>query len=220
MTKYEFSEDWFSYLIPRWQALCVTLGWRPEEPRKILEIGSFEGRSTIWIIENLMQSPRSELYCCDPFTPDPPEDRSIDFDAVERRFMRNVEITGKADQVRVLKEPSYLALSRLIDGHRSSFDFAYVDGSHRANDVLSDLVLSYHLLKDGGLLICDDYLWTLEPARAHDVLETPKIAIDAFSTIFRRSLVPIDGMPLYQVAFQKTFSGSAMLPVYGEAPRQ
>ena len=52
-------------------------------------------------------------------------------------------------------------------------------------------------------MICDDYVWTLEPRSEIDTLSNPKIAIDAFSTIFRRSLVLITNLPLYQVAIIK-----------------
>jgi hypothetical protein len=33
------------------------------------------------------------------------------------------------------------------------------DGSHRARDVLEDAVLSWPLLKVGGIMLFDDYLW-------------------------------------------------------------
>ncbi len=39
------------------------------------------------------------------------------------------------------------------------YDFVYVDGSHRASDVLTDAVLAWPLLKAGGLLIFDDDGW-------------------------------------------------------------
>ena len=52
-------------------------------------------------------------------------------------------------------------------------------------------------------MICDDYLWTLEARTEIDLLSNPKIAIDAFFTIFRRSLIPIADLPLYQMAFIK-----------------
>ena len=55
------------------------------------------------------------------------------------------------------------------------FDFIYVDGSHQAQDVLADAVMSWMLLRKGGLLIFDDYLW-----EKNDFLSTPKFAIDSF----------------------------------------
>lgn len=37
------------------------------------------------------------------------------------------------------------------------FDFIYVDGSHRSPDVIYDAILSFGLLKKGGIMIFDDY---------------------------------------------------------------
>jgi len=56
------------------------------------------------------------------------------------------------------------------------FDIVYIDGSHEARDVLSDAVLSFHLLKRGGTMIFDDYQWRL-PNR---VQVFPNVAIDGF----------------------------------------
>lgn len=39
------------------------------------------------------------------------------------------------------------------------FDLIYVDGSHFADDVLTDGITAWRLLKDGGVLIFDDFLW-------------------------------------------------------------
>jgi predicted O-methyltransferase YrrM len=88
----------------------------------------------------------------------------------------------------------------LSKGHRASFDLVFVDGSHQASDVLTDLVLGYDLCKIEGTIICDDYLWSMEPAGKQDPLNMPKQAIDAFSTIFMRKIKQISA-PLYQVYF-------------------
>ena len=64
--------------------------------------------------------------------------------------------------------------------------------------------MSFNALKVGGLVICDDYLWSMEKAGSEDVLNSPKIAIDAFTTIFRRKIALIPRQSLYQLAFVKT----------------
>jgi predicted O-methyltransferase YrrM len=40
-----------------------------------------------------------------------------------------------------------------------TFDEIYVDGSHVADDVLTDGIIAWRLLKQGGVLIFDDFLW-------------------------------------------------------------
>jgi predicted O-methyltransferase YrrM len=61
------------------------------------------------------------------------------------------------------------------------FDIVYVDGSHRACHALRDIVISFELLKDGGLMIIDDYAWKAYP---DDPMLNPGPAIDAFLTIY------------------------------------
>ena len=79
----------------------------------------------------------------------------------------------------------------------SSMDIVYVDGSHRACDVLMDGVLAWRLLKPGGVMIFDDYLWEPDflPSRR------PQMAIDLFLEMF------VDQYTLlgkhYQVAIRK-----------------
>src|SRR5690606_5590508 len=84
---------------------------------------------------------------------------------------------GKSKQVRVIKNLSYKALRKLKLGY---FDVIYIDGSHLAKDVISDLVLSHPLLKKGGILICDDYDWEIYK----DPLKKPKTSIDFFIKVF------------------------------------
>ena len=47
--------------------------------------------------------------------------------------------------------------SLLAGGHAASFDLAYIDGSHRASEVVVDVSLAWRLLKRGGLMLLDDY---------------------------------------------------------------
>ena len=69
-----------------------------------------------------------------------------------------------------------------------SFDIIYIDGSHAKDAVLEDAVLSWRLLKEGGLLIFDDYRWAGVFGVAEFDAETdvPKLAIDPFVRCFDR----------------------------------
>jgi hypothetical protein len=86
-----------------------------------------------------------------------------------------------------------------------SFDIIYINGSHRAADVLGDAVLSWELLKPGGIMIFDDYCLDgsdLGPDEAALPLElVPKSAIDAFLLTYGSKLDILHRY--YQVAVQK-----------------
>lgn len=198
---YEFTQDWFSGFIPIWEELLAQI-----KPSKILEIGSFEGRSTSYLIETSGAVKDLEVHCVDTWEGGV-EHAEIDMPAVEQRFSKNTSlaIESAAHKVNLIvyKKPSHLALTELISsGHASSFDLIYVDGSHQAPDVLSDAVLSFHLLRTGGLLIFDDYLLTLAPPGKEDPFNMPKPAIDSFVNIYQRKL-RILSAHLYQIYTQK-----------------
>lgn len=197
-----FTEDWFSGHIPHWERLFFReLGWDPASPRRIVEIGAFEGRATLWFLENLLRHEDSRIACLDTFAGGA-EHLPEQTDGLEERFRANVAEHSGARKVEVLKGPSFDGLLRLLArGERA--DLVYVDGSHEAPDVLADLVLAWRLLPPGGVMLCDDYLWSREDTRRVDVLGCPKLAIDAFTSIHRRQVeFPIWGYE-WQHAFRR-----------------
>jgi hypothetical protein len=54
---------------------------------------------------------------------------------------------------------------------------------------LTDAVLAWQILEPGGYLAFDDYTWTEKPRQEANPLDNPRLAIDAFYTIFRREAV-------------------------------
>jgi predicted O-methyltransferase YrrM len=120
---------------------------------------------------------------------------------IENRFLANINEASNLSgaQFHVHKGLSVVKMSELLaGGMKGYFDFIYVDGSHQAPDVLEDLVMAYQLLRVGGLLVCDDYLWRHKDG----VLHEPKIAIDSFLNI-NRERMKVLAAPLYQLFVAK-----------------
>ena len=65
MADYQFTYDWFSMHIPKWRVLLAEFVNRP---CRLLEIGSFEGRSAMWLADNVLTHPAATLTCIDPWT--------------------------------------------------------------------------------------------------------------------------------------------------------
>ena len=58
------------------------------------------------------------------------------------------------------KNESYKQLSQFIaQGKENFFDLIYIDGAHDSQNVLFDAVISFKLVKKGGVIIFDDYSW-------------------------------------------------------------
>lgn len=163
--KYEFSDDWFSQHIDAWNSLNQREKFSQRPDFQYLEIGVFEGRSLIWVLENFLTGPRSKATAIDVFY-DP---------TYENRLKKNLERGGFEKRTTILKGKSKEILRKL---DKSTFDLIYIDASHKLKDVLYDMMLSWDLLKVGGVLIFDDYRL---PGPADG---TPKLAIDVFLTAF------------------------------------
>lgn len=194
-----FTQDWFTHntdnFIDCKKRIAETLG----DVNSILEIGCYEGRGTCWMLENML-SDTGSIICVDPFLGvDNPEraDPGLRYKPLEDRFNHNVASSKKPDQsVNVIPTSSYQALAALITAN-AQFDFIYVDGDHSGEGAMTDACMAWGLLKQGGVMLFDDYFWD----HAADVLDRPKMAIDAFMNTFsRRFNVTTVG---YQVAVQK-----------------
>jgi len=154
------------------------------KPTKVLEVGCFEGRATTFLIE---KCPDVSITCVDPWQ------GSIDIPSemmkgAEDRFDKNTaEAMRPGTSLTKIKMKSSKALPILLSEGRL-FDFIYVDGSHTAPDVLSDAVDCFRLLRVGGALIFDDYVWHMEPPGEQDLINMPKPAIDAFVNLNRRKI--------------------------------
>ena len=202
--RYSFTVDWFSACIPVWRELLSQM----PEIGKVLEIGSYEGQSTVWLIESAFKAGgKGEMYCIDTWKGGN-EHSAADMSAVEARFLRNIATARSRSRsdvaVHVLKGSSSALLASLVsEGHALSFDVIHVDGSHQCPDVLSDLVLSFQLCKVGGLILCDDYSWSQEPHGSEDLLNQPKLAIDSFVNCYLRKLA-LNGANVRQIYLRKT----------------
>ena len=209
MPDYKFTNDWFVKHRPLWDKYLPAI-----DPRDVLEIGSFEGQSACYMIETLGARHPFNLTCVDTFEGGiehkPGGESVANMAEVEERFHFNVNLAMQESpehvSLDVRKGDSNLELCKLLaEGKSESFDFVFVDGSHVACDVLADAIHAFHLLKVGGVIVFDDYLWQEKLPYGVDPLRSPKMAVDSFTTIFARKLQLIQA-PLYQFFVRKVAS--------------
>jgi predicted O-methyltransferase YrrM len=196
-TKHFFTADWFSNGLVNFE---FVKSHAESKLSSILEIGSHEGRATCWMLENLL-SESGTITCIDPFGNTPLNAYKNDQLPTQRIIQdihkHNTDLTKLASQtVEVMPVMSYYGLAQLIVDRRE-FDLIYVDGSHCADAVLADATMAFGLLKHKGYMIFDDYLWR----ESADVLDHPKMSIDAFVNMFQKHIAI--GMINYQYVIQK-----------------
>jgi predicted O-methyltransferase YrrM len=181
MSDYQYTKDWFSWSPGIWEQLIPHLPAR----KNFLEIGSFEGRSAVWITQYMMED-GGELVCVDTWEGGA-EHVNGEMSGAEDRFKHNIElIMGNfVDRtVQPIKSTSVEALGGLI-AQKKEFDFIYIDGSHISKDVLTDACMAWPLLKKSGFMVFDDYAWK---PQGFSINQRPKIAIDAFVNMFEDEL--------------------------------
>jgi predicted O-methyltransferase YrrM len=167
----ELTSDWASSNFTMWRRVLTPLR---QEPLRILEIGSWEGRSTIFFLSFF---PNATITCIDTFGGSETEPLHSEMIAenpgLEARFDRNV--AAFAPRVEKRRGDSQAVLAELAREGRQ-FDLAYIDGDHRRDAVMADTLKTWPMVVPGGTVIWDDY----EFNRDRDESQRPQPAIDAF----------------------------------------
>jgi predicted O-methyltransferase YrrM len=143
-----------------------------------LQLGAFTGDASVWIMENL---PNALLVDVDTWAGSE-EHHDFDFEEVWRTYSERTRGYRRAGRLseREMTTDAFLRTRRGVD----RFDFIYVDADHRAPAVLADAVLAWPLLRPGGLMAFDDYVW----ASSLGPLHAPHHAVDAFITVYAEQL--------------------------------
>jgi predicted O-methyltransferase YrrM len=151
----EFSNTWFDGSIDLWLDLLAPLKL-PARPADLLEVGSWEGRSSAFLLSYL---PQARLTAVDTWEGGIEHQERADLATLEQRFDHN--LSPFRDRLVKRKGLSSVVLAQMVAQGTERFDFIFVDGSHFADDVMLDAVLSWQLLRENGVMVFDDYLWRL-----------------------------------------------------------
>lgn len=93
-SQYQFTSNWMRYFTPLWRHYLSE--FRGKENIRMLEIDSFEERSAIWFLENILTHNSAMLTCVNPF-----------FDhEQELRFQHNVKISNCSHKLTAIKAQS------------------------------------------------------------------------------------------------------------------
>jgi predicted O-methyltransferase YrrM len=144
-------------------------------PTLIVEVGSWKGKSSHYLIERAMRHADASIVCVDTWLgssehwvhphwrpmlgikganpPAPP--------TLHEQFIANVIHAGLTERVVPLPLPSRLAsivLERLRQGQASFAPLIFIDGAHDEASVREDISCYWPLVSPGGVMIGDDYV--------------------------------------------------------------
>ncbi len=187
--EYQFTTNWLAQNLG-----YINMILKSFAPKRILEIGSFEGRSAVHFIEYLWKTHKSgSMTCIDPWTDywELQGEMYRSLSEAEKKFDHNISLALENTNITFtkMKGSSIKMLSKLVVEESEPFDLVYVDGSHLAVDVFADAALSFHLLNSGGVIIFDDH--NIPMGYLGSEYTHPKIAIDAFIKAHDDKIAPI-----------------------------
>jgi FkbM family methyltransferase len=192
-----FVEDYRfeNFVITKEEIYNYSVGWNKEfiintaelsKMDMVLEVGAFEGITTRYICENLLNED-GRVNVVDPLT-----DEYIEGDT-EHPYFRN-QYQRFLGNTRGLNLNLYRGKSKveLPKLNALRHDLCYVDGDHTEESVYFDLSWCFAITKVGGYIMADDYEWRKET----------KAGIDKFLTEFYGSFELVEKG--YQVMIRKT----------------
>lgn len=120
---------------------------RSHSVKRSLEIGLANGFSTVWMLDALRPRRNALHIAIDPY-------QKSQFQGVGLAQAKRLSSGARFEWIETF---SIHALSDLIR-KSEKFDFVFIDGNHRFDDVIVDFYLSHQILRNGGLIAFDD-MW-------------------------------------------------------------
>lgn len=154
VNKYRFTKRWFfgSEIKKHLLHYCDTTA-----ENHILEIGCYEGLSSVFFANNLLNHSNSSLTCVDPFmTIDNNDHRSSLEGKEEENFDYNIAVCDNSSKITVHKITS----DEFFEIHKpkaQTFNIIYIDGCHIPDYIGRDMENSFQTLKSNGIMWMDDY---------------------------------------------------------------
>lgn len=146
-------------------------------PTTVVEIGVFQGATTFNMVKQFAKNnSQYKHYAIDPFRKydDMPHADTLEAEPI---FRANLDECELSNHIEFIHETSWNGLMELHQRGVKA-DFIYVDGDHSSEGALDDIVLSFAMLKKGGILLCDDATdWRYQE---HPARPTCRFSVDSF----------------------------------------
>jgi predicted O-methyltransferase YrrM len=133
----------------------------PERNAVVVELGSWQGKSSVLLAAGLSGKTNPRLFCIDPFGVDEnPRYQNEFYEPViskmglklEEVFLRNVRRCGFKHFVEPIKGYSF----EVVEGWQEPIDILFIDASHDYESVHRDLLLWAPFVKVGGMVALHD----------------------------------------------------------------
>ena len=149
--KFNYTNNWFDRNIYISMKLLQKIF--TNKTIKILEIGTHEGKSAVWMLENLCRADNSTLTSIDPYNV---SDKTSPLNnETYNLFINNIQLCTQYSKFNQYIDYSNNVMPKLIQENKT-YDLIYIDGSHIYEDSLDDMNHAHHLLQKDGIMLLDD----------------------------------------------------------------
>ena len=151
MNNYKYSQNWF--LGSEIKKYLFNFLDKFKE-NKILEIGWFEGFSSVFFADNFIDNPESSLTCVDPFlTINNNDHYQFLQNNEETNFDFNISNCKNLNKITIHKTTSDI----FFENNNQTYNFIYIDGCHEPDFIKRDMENSFNILEKNGIMWMDDY---------------------------------------------------------------
>ena len=162
---YVFTHDYFASRIPVWQRWFTDT--IQQRPIRILEVGSWQGGSSLWLLDQVIAERGGSITCVDTWEGSSEHGFLATMGLqLEELFDANIARSGHSEKVEKRKGCSQDVLPQLAG---RLFDFIYIDGAHEADLVLQDALNAHPLLAPGGFLVFDDLAYSFADPKQNTI---------------------------------------------------
>ena len=124
----------------------------------VVEIGSWQGRSSTFLARAVKESKNGNFYAIDHFGGNVGKEDFYAIDGslsnLKANFKENLSKFGLSDIVNLLDMANTEAVDKIKD---KTIRFLFIDGDHTKKGVQKDIELFFPLLKKGSIVVFDDY---------------------------------------------------------------
>lgn len=182
-------------MFPNWFEEIAKRNFEHYMPREkeftALQIGAYTGDATEWLLANTKITHLDDVDTWEGS--DEEAHHSLDFSTVEAYYDSRFKDEPRVSKHKMTSDKFF---AKYPD---RKYDFIYIDGDHTALQTALDGFNGFRLLKPGGLMAFDDYLWSCGKEDFHN----PKPGVDAVLKLCTGLYQPVDFG--YQVWIRKNF---------------
>lgn len=127
----------------------------------IVEIGSWHGRSTIWLAAGSKAGKQIKVYAVDHHQGSPDIDKNKCFGDTYNIFLSNIHLAGVQDiviPIRLKSSEAYVQVNEPVE-------LLFIDGSHCFDDVFNDFMLWQQKVIAGGIIALHDVTYLDGPQK-------------------------------------------------------